>query len=270
MLLLGLTGDGQYAVRRAAYRALSRQWPERLKETCGAWSIAALVDVRERAAEACAWLPETTEYLPTFKQVSERLSMDPERRVREVMKRELEYRRKRQWATAYLGVIRDRTGSSNEDILAVWPYGRALTQIGDDSSIQDLRAYLAEQTQPHVRHWLRTVIQDTEKSWRKATREWPEPWLEWEGAVEEGQGVVFSSDGSESEARYSLWQSPAPTPGAKTAWGGAVWVAPGRLTLSESGFSLQLSDGRSGRGLATSIRGEEVIFVGMDSYPAHG
>lgn len=57
-LLLTLIGDGQYAVRRAAYRGLARQSSQSLQALCMMWSsTTSTVELRQRAAEAWAWLP---------------------------------------------------------------------------------------------------------------------------------------------------------------------------------------------------------------------
>lgn len=61
-LLVQLAGDGLYAVRRAAYRALSECEQARFAAHLTSWAVARSVSdgsLQRRASGGCGWLPET-------------------------------------------------------------------------------------------------------------------------------------------------------------------------------------------------------------------
>lgn len=134
-----------------------------------------------------------------------------------------------------------------------------------------LRNHLANHSLlPNVRFWLEQIVKGIDEHWRKVTQKWPDPWLSWEGAIEEIQGTVMMSNRRAVPVNCSLWQQPAPTPGQKHSWGGTVQRADGNeiLPFDPGEFTLRLEDGRQGRGLATRTSGSIAIFVGLGSYPS--
>lgn len=143
-LLLLLAIDGQYAVRRAAYRALAQRHHTSLHQTCQAWYISARRDLRVLAAEACVWLAGSLDFehsilatdaeeepialpLPADPALEDQLRRDPEPRVRETYARVRVERQKRQRAQAYLRLLLKIQTWSNQDILHHWPYAEALS-----------------------------------------------------------------------------------------------------------------------------------------------
>ena len=268
-LLLSLTRDSKYAVRRSAYRGLARQSAVSLEAMCFAWAEAATMELRQRAAEACAWLALSEGQPDAFGELYQRLAADPEADVRQTAERARRERRDRMWAEEYLSRVRRVEGKTNDEILSAWRYGQALTRVGDDACLRTLRIDLATRTlPPHVRYWFQKIIEDMEKHWREETQKWPEPWLTWEGTVEEGQGTAVLSDGQIIQVSYSLWEQPAPAPSEKHSWGGAMWpiTIPTQLEISE--FTVCLKDGRQGTALATKVSGGVTIFSGRGPYPA--
>src|SRR5262249_32787134 len=138
-LLLVLMGDGQYGVRRAAFRATARISQERLWSVCTAWALLTeanvqpaerpyVIDMRRRAAEAAAWL----ESLPAEGPIAD-LACDPEPEVRATFSRCQRERRERDWAGAYLHNV--LAADDDISLLAAWKYGRALERVGDDEAL---------------------------------------------------------------------------------------------------------------------------------------
>jgi len=272
-LLHLLTGDGQYAVRRAAYRSLARQSPKSLQAVCFRWSEDAAVEHRQRAAEACAWLAPSAERPDAFEALYQRLVVDPEAVVRRTAQRVWQERRERLWAEEYLVRVRRVKGRTNEEILSVWPYAQALVRLGDDACIRELRTDLASSLlPPNVRHWLEQIVEGIDERWRKATQKWPEPWLTWEGAIEEGHGTATSPDGRTLQVRYSIWKQPSPIPSQSHSWGGAAWSMSSPyevMPLVDTNFVMRLEDGREGAAMATNVSSSgPVIFLGQGPYPA--
>jgi hypothetical protein len=265
--LLQLMRDGRYAVRRAAYRGLARLSDQSLYASCEAWSQAPNVELRQRAAEACAWLRASKESSYDLDALYHRLVIDSEHPVRTTVRRAWTERRERLWAEEYLSRIFSANSYSNESILGLWPYGQALTQVGDDSCRESLLVELRTQPLPlHVRHWYIVIAKGIQERWRKVTQKWPEPWLPWEGAIEEGEGEVVSGHRTVEDLRYSVWQQPGASPSELSSWGGAIWPV-NMLTVGWGKFTLRLRDGREGRAMVTSHTGNVVQFTGIGSYP---
>jgi hypothetical protein len=266
--LLLLIRDGQYAVRRAAYRGLAQRSASVLQTTCEGWSQAPTVELRQRAAEACAWLPSGEDQPGASGELYQRLAADPERMVREAAERAWLERRERLWGEDYLSHILGIEDTSNDSILAMWPYGQALGKVGDDACRQTLLAGLRDRPYPpHVRHWLYQIAEGIEKRWRKVTQKWPDPWLPWDGTIESTRGKLIYSSKKSIEVHFSLWQQTAPTPSQPSSWGGAAW--PVALSLSQRGkAAMVLEDGRQGSIVQGGFSGEVVIFLGTGEYPA--
>lgn len=268
-LLLKLTRDGQYAVRRAAYRGLAQQSSATLYALCAAWSEVAEIALRQRAAEAWGWLRASEEQSDTLKALYQHLSVDPEEAVRETIQQARQERRERAWAAEYREKVRAvaTSGATNDDVLKTWCYGHALTQVGDDTAEHILTGDLqTRELPPHIRYWLWQIIKEMSERWRKVSQKWPEPWLTWEGTIEAGKGEIEGSNGQRSQVTYSLWQKPAATPSEKDAWGGTVWP----IDFFEFGNShdvvLHLEDGRQLTVLVTRISETIITFLGQGSY----
>jgi len=140
--LLMLTRHAQYAIRRAAFRALSRRSPDLLLATCVAWSESPSEDLRRRAGEGSGWIGDSEEASERLSALVEILSNDRERRVREATQRSWEERRSRIWARHYLQKVCLVNSERNDEILTHWRYGEALKRLGDDECIQLLREHL--------------------------------------------------------------------------------------------------------------------------------
>lgn len=273
-LLLSLMRDGRYAVRRSAYRSLARLSSESLAATCITWTgEEAGVELHQRAAEAIGWLSSGREQ-GVFRELYECLTTDPEPVVREAADRAWRERRERLWAEEYLSYVCAVEGQTNEEMLSAWRYGQALAQLGDDKCAEVLRTHLATPSlPPHVRYWIQRITKDINDRWRKVTKEWPEPWLAWEGTIERGEGRLVLSDGSVIAIHYSLWEKPAATPSQKHSWGGAAWSVGLRdlqAIFDDDKISLQTGDGREAMVLVTGVTDGVATFKGRGSYPRIG
>ncbi len=268
--LQSLTRDGQYAVRRAAYRALARQSMSALHGLCLSWSsVKSPVELRQRAAEACGWLDRVIDEdgSDAFTGLYQTLVTDREKSVRETAERTWKERRNRLWAEKYLSILMNVRGETNKEILDAWRHGEALVRTGDDSCKQALREHLAQDSHlPNLRYWIRQIVEDMQENWRKKIQKWPEPWFAWEGTIEEGQGKAQISISETTEVNYSVWCQPPPTPSELGDWGGAMWCTPMSLQLGDG--MIELEDGRRGKMSVTGISGDTAIFVGGGPYPS--
>lgn len=268
-LLSRLTYDGQYAVRRAAYRALSCQSPQTLQSLCLMWSDARTLELLQRAAEAWAWLPTDGEYGFVALQIYQKLVIEREKAVRETINRVRIERQKRVWAKEYLVHVQQAIGKTNEEILAVWCYAKALTHVGDDTSLRMLHADLKTQfLPPHQRHWLQMIIKETKEGWQKAMSKWPEPWRSWQGAVEKGQGWLVLPSAEKLMIHYSLWQESAATRTEGKSWGGTFEANRAEVSWVGKEMTLQLADAKQGKILLQNIAiPGSATFIGQGPYP---
>jgi len=250
-LLVPLMGEGIYAVRRAAYRAMSKVSSEALDSHCVEWSKGS-TDDRCRAAEAAGWSSEEGEERNDTAVIA-RLKVDPEPSVREAATRALSERRDRLWADEYVAKVLAVRGTGNDDVLEAYRYGQALVRLGDDEHERRLKDHLASvDLPPHVQHWLSRLVDQIKKRWQNVTQEWPEPWLSWGAEVEELDGELVLDESKCVEVHFSLWRKMRTTPSGFTEWGGAVRSATQGLPPG-LGKSLQVGLRIEGRNEATAV-----------------
>jgi hypothetical protein len=268
-----LARDSQYAVRRAAYRGISRRSVDALRDLCALWSGASSVELRWRAAEACGWIDDEAHpnNATTFQELYRRLAADRDKVVRSAAERARQERRKRLWARHYVSIVTRVEGRSNQEILDAWRYGEALARTGDDSCTVALREHLNRKWNslpPNARYWFQQIIKGLEENWRKATREWPDPWFAWKGTVHEGAGSIHTRGEKSIEIKYSIWSQPraAPSEPLVMDWGGAVWPIPFPL-LGPHDVIIEVEGNRRGRILITRTSGDTAIFLGSGPCP---
>ncbi len=239
-ILRALAGDGLFAVRRAAYRSLRSQGNATLWSLCLEWASASDFQLRQRAAEATAWMTEDfgqpvdrfygLNLSPQVELLSRALTNDPEKDVREAAKRSEIERKKRLLSDAYLEIVErcflTATNSGPRDtnwlLLQCYRYGRALIHVGQDDHLKRLQKLARQDDVPaHLRHWINEVIEPLEANWKQVTQKWPQPWLPWEGNIEELDGFVIRGD-ERLRAHFSLWSRPATTLQDFSNWGGAI------------------------------------------------
>lgn len=272
-LLQMLTSDGQYLVRRAAYRGLQQCAAPILQQWCWTWALSDERSLRLRAAEACAWLLPEGEQGNTYATLFRVMATDPEPGVRQAVMRTRQERRKRLWAQEYLTrVIQIMQAStiSNAEVLAVWPYAEALKRVGDDTTIRTVRtALLTHELPPNIRHWYQFILKETGEGWEKAIKKWPQPGNMWTGSLEVGQGVLLTSAGHAIPAQYAVWRDDPVSLTGMASWGGTFQTAIAHELSYDEPLYLQLEDGRRGEILLkeTNGPGGACVFVGHQAFP---
>lgn len=232
-LLLPFMGDGQYGVRRSAYRAMALVDAKALATICESWALAKAgedaIELRQRAAEAAGWLPDRLR-TPEVKA----LATDPDPTVRQAFARCDRERRERRWADRYVDLI--EAVKDVNDIPPAWAYGRALGKIGDDHALERLDQLRRDESRhPAVRHWLSRVVKKVRSRWDDATRQWPDPWFARRGRLDEVDGVLVQDGGSEIPFRGWLWLVVQNEPTAVSSWGG--WSTQNDLTIFEAALA---------------------------------
>jgi hypothetical protein len=262
-----LMEDGQYGVRRAAYRAMAAVAPRELEGLCLTWGCLAgpsAVELRQRAAEGIAWCRPGD----AFRQLAA-LESDPEPSVREAFERCSGERSEREWAASCLErvqAVRDGDG-----VLAAWRYARALERLGDDWVLQELEQRQREEgLPPAVRYWLDRLSDHVRKRWEEVTRQWPGPWFARQGAIENVRGAIRLRDGTAVNFDGWLWHEVAAEPTSITSWGG--WAEQAILPLiNQQNFELALvlEGRRPARILVTSLHLPQghVSFSGTGPFP---
>jgi hypothetical protein len=268
--ILLLTGDGTYAVRRSAYRALARLSPQSLQSYIAASAQSPSTNLRRRGAEACGWIDSVEE----FKAMYARFASDPEEAVRESAQRADTERKMRGYADAHLKSVLAIEEGTDSELLATWPYGRALAQTGDDEVPRVIREHATSRVfNGHVAYWLERINEGIKKSWRAITEKWPEPWYTWDGAIVKGTGYLVT-DGNKLPVDYCIVKEPSKLPTGVYSWHGVAWTTETRISLAHMAFGpvdrqeeLILSDGSCGQILVTSRSFERIIFSGNGHYP---
>src|SRR5258707_350356 len=126
------------------------------------WFNGSALELRQRAAEAWAWLPADSADSQINARIYQSLAADAEKAVREIVHRTLQERRKREWAEEYLRGVREGTGKTKEEVLGAWCYAEALINVGDATFINIPRRDLRRrQLSPNHRHWFKMIVKET-------------------------------------------------------------------------------------------------------------
>jgi hypothetical protein len=218
-------------------------------------------------------LPSDSDHLDNA--ILRNLTRDPEPSVRSASIRSCEEMRNRLWRAVLLERV--ATGDrqdGNKWLSEAYCYGRALTIIGDDETIDAVKVLRSQSdTPPNVQNWLEAIAADLEKHWRDVTRNWPEPWLPWTGQLEEIEGVVTLA-GKQFTTKLSLWCRRQEDPTDTSSWGGGFATSSPFDILRE--FSREQSDpipigieGRRNANVWLSATGIDgyVLFIGTGPYP---
>jgi hypothetical protein len=242
---------------------------EPLETTCKTWAYMDSEDLRRRAAEGIGWIDHdrTTSFDHPLLEI---LKSDTEPLVREAALSSLAESRERYWANTYLECLLD-CGSNNDDILSAFKYGEALSRMGDDGHRKKLQERLSkDDLPPNVRHWYRLIVKEIDDRWKDVTRNWPEPWLSFEGRGEELDGNLTDETGRSYKAHFSLWKPSGDTPMEPEQWHGAFML----INPSEhpSPFHEDFSIVIPGRSVAKAFVeraefGGVSFFIGTGRYP---
>jgi len=264
--LLLLMQDGIYAVRRSAYRALANLSARSLQAFCETSVASPSRELRRRGAEACGWIAGEKD----FGEAYQRFASDPEKAIREAAKRSRDERQSRRYAEASLAQVKAVNMGTDQEMLAAWPYGRALARTGDDDSPRAIDEHAASHVfHGHIAHWLHRIVEGLTEHWRDVTQKWPDPWYSWDGAIVRGMGKLASAAGEGIAVEYCIVKEPAKEPTGVHFWHGVAWATetPLSLTSGDHEPELILADGSRGRISVSSVSLEKLSFAGKGPYP---
>jgi hypothetical protein len=232
--------DDIFAVRRSAARALARLNMIGLANWCNQTLESRTISRRRIAAEAAGWLPVDSGETIDNEQLRI-AARDPERTVRSASAKAREALRFRCWSAELRKRIVAPSPDPNEWVLGSYAASRALSHIGDDADIDELRALAAERsTPPNVAYWLSRTAEAIQESWKGRTAKWPGEWLPWQGALEQVDATLSLLNQS-LNVRTTLWLRRGEAGREPSAWGGVAWVREGQ------GYSFGSGVGRAGR-----------------------
>lgn len=270
-LLTLLIVDDVFAVRRSAARALANVNMIALASWCDQALESRTISRRRVAAEAAGWLPVDSEATIDNKQLRTAAD-DPERTVRSASAKAREALRFRSWSAELRKRVVALASDPNEWVLQSYAASRALSHIGDDADIDELRALAAERTTPpNVAYWLSRTAEAIQESWKDRTAKWPGEWLPWQGALEQVDATLSVLNQS-LDVRATLWLRRGDPGREPNAWGGVARVREGQ------GYSLWFGGGSGGAALTIPGRnpvtvllvatdGTKMVFRGNDQYP---
>lgn len=262
-LLEMLLSDSVYRIRRIAARVYAHIDISNLSDLCKYWSESGNSSLRLRAAEIAQYLPPNES--PALDNIFLRtLREDPEKRIRDAAAEGITGLRNRVWAAQLLDLIRaGRNRQANEWVAQCYCYGRALTAVGDDETLNDLRTLTSDPTiPPNVRNWLQSVENALDEHWKDVMRNWPEPSLPWAGALEQVQ-IDFALDDHSLNSRLILWRQRTADPRGVVSWGGGFFGPPGLQ-------SLQYLSGSTVRPRLLRINGRTEAQIWISSVGTHG
>jgi hypothetical protein len=265
-----LAEDSLYPVRRAAYRGLARQSVTHLYKLCDSWLDSPLLKLNLRAAEACGWIENVVENgKDGFDKLYRQCISHPEPNVRQAAHRSWEERRRRLWSRVYLGKVMSVEGKDNFEVLRNWCYGDALRQVGDDECRGILREHVSiKPLPPNIRYWIKYILEEFEKNWKKTTQEWPDPWTDMSGVIERGNGKLIVGSKKVVDIRYSTWRVPAASPGEKPSWGGTMMLSFWDYHNLDEAI-IELEGGRRGKIILAGFMGNTATFLGAEAYPKY-
>ena len=270
-LLIQLARNGMYAVRRASYRAIARLDPDALDVLIMGWSDSTCVADRKRAAEALAWVRPNT---PSFEVLVSGLLSDPKLSVRDTTGRSQCDARERQWSLQYLEQI--FATNDNDDLPKSYVYGRALVRMPSDEVRDELERHLVSHiTLPsHIRYWIKSLVTDIDKAWRKRTSEWDEIWFEGSGVVEELDGKV-TMGGTCLDVKLILSHNTPQHPSDLASWNGIAFPSAGAVfhsfIINDGYATIEVVNRNTAKAVVTSAcSGSRNWFalVGSGPYPS--
>jgi hypothetical protein len=236
--ILRLMGDGQFRVRRSAYRAMAKIDHLMLRNICISWaSIRRSVDARKRAAEASGWLLADRYPLPI-----RRLAWDPEPSVREAFVRSQSERRERLFAEEYMEHV--LSVQQPEQVVPAWRYGEAVARTGDDHSLAILEKRVSEPGfQPSIRYWLHRIRENLKKRWDRVVEKWPESSYAHPGRLEVVNGTLIDEKQREQSFEGCLWYAPTEEITGVCSWGG--WTESAAIPQGE--YTIKIPGRREAR-----------------------
>jgi hypothetical protein len=270
-LLAGLMGDAAFAVRRCASRSLNRVNPSVHASWCRDRAQSGSIQLRCLAMEAASRVEiDSTETLDNGVVRSGRT--DVERAVRDAADRSHAEMQKRTWAQALFREIKRVVHKDEEYRTVCYRLGTALARVGDDEDLAQLRAMSADITlPPNITYWCERTADELEKQWKRTTGEWPQPWPQWDGAIERVHATL-SAKGIEHELDLHLWRRRAKGAEGFSGWGGAASVAVTtdlwQFAQLHEDVSINVTNRPSARALIVGVNNTGIVLTGTGPYPS--
>jgi HEAT repeat protein len=270
-VLRKLAGDGTFAVRRSAARALAHLEVSELRRWCFEALASGSTKLRTLGAEAACWLPPDSSVSMDNDLLRSALR-DEEHLVREAARRSRTALRHRQWATELIRHIGMPRPDANDWALSCYAFGRALERVGDDSDLAVLeRMVVDREVPPSVRYWMKVISEQLSEQWKKTTDGWPDSWLPWQGAVEDSEGTIRAG-GQAFDATLSLWLRRGRTLDDTSGWGAVARVKGdpyGSLfnAIHDEDASLEVQGRAPARVAIVQVSGNRLVLMGNGPYP---
>jgi hypothetical protein len=270
-LLLLLIGDPAFGVRRSASRSLGRLRPAALEAWCADAYQSGSIHLRCLAMEAASWLQIDSEQ--TLDNAMIRVGLaDAERSVRDTAERCQGEMRRRAWARSLLHEVKTGARNIEEHVNTHYRFGHALARIGDDEDLRELESMSRDTTYPpNVSYWFERTAEQLAKQWKRTTEAWPQPWLQWEGAIERVRGTV-SAKGTDHTLDLHLWRRRARGAEGFSGWGGAAPILSGadmwRFAQAHEEVVVQVENRRPARALIVGVNNNGIVLTGTGPYPS--
>jgi hypothetical protein len=268
--LASLASDGNFAVRRAAFRALSAIAPDFFESLITQLSESQDADDRWRAAEAVWWIHDTRPD-SRLAPMKDNLCVDTHKQVRKAAAKGRKAARRRKWAAFYLKKILGIGAATNAEVMSLWKFGHALAHTGDDDTIRQLYEHVERTSLPaNARYFIGEVLKNLEKNWKKVQEKWPQPLELKRGVVERGIGTIHIRERN-VRVEYEIWGQPAMIERSTQHWGGfATAASEDQFPQDALGIEATLTtdDGRTGTILVHSTQiGSWIGFTGQRGFP---
>lgn len=275
-LLKRFIQDGSFAVRRSAARSLSRVSEATLVEWCDEACRSGAIHLRRLAIEAAAWLPIDSE-ASLDNAVVRKGRTDTERTVRDAADRAARDMRRRSWARSLLAEMNSGAHEDERHVHKQYRTSKALARVGDDEDLRALNRLRRDPAfPPNVANWFERTREELEKQWKKTTAGWPEPWRQWDAAIERVQGTL-SVNGQDHGVELYLWHRRGKGAEGISGWGGAGRVDSAGHTLhlaqTRDDVTLTVEGRQPARALVVSVthnlgaERSEVVLTGNGPYP---
>jgi hypothetical protein len=270
-LLDALGCDGALEVRRAANRAIAKLDPEALILLWRGRAQSQSLQMRLRAAETVEWLPANIWQDEGDPDVAA-LCADRFRAVRAGFYDAVKLADERSRVSLCLEKVTAVRSDQAGEIIEAFPFGTALSKLGDSEVIEVLRTHAEKHELPlNVLTWINQIVKRIEKEKRKSKHD---VGVGWDTIVEHFEGTVTIGEQSHS-GQCHLWRSPQDNPAALGSWGGTI-ALDAELTLKDifgadirrRHVTITGKDRATGQAVVTrTVEWSVLIVTGSGGYP---
>ncbi|MCA9037681.1 MAG: hypothetical protein KDA91_21255 [Planctomycetaceae bacterium] len=263
-----LCGDSAVAVRHAANGAILALSPDGELMTELFKSRADVKQPLWRHLLAA----ETIEFLPKSVRMGdeglEQIKYHRFRQVREQVEVSLKAARQRDNAAHCRAELLTMKSGTNAEVLKLFAYGDALSNIGDLEDLRVVRDFLIQHQdlQINARAWLQDIIDQIAKRFKSNDHDIS---LGWNAIYESFEGVLSTTVG-ELDANFNLWRQPAANYREPGTWGGTA-VLNEELRMDKifkiSDATINADERVAGYVVVSRIQGTIVNLNGSGAYP---